>query len=119
MAAAPPAQQAVRVYKKILAHDLMIYTNHKAASEIKAAFDLAQSQREAKAETIQAMPKVIENQMNAKVFISRHLTGKAFDVRNTDMNSKRQNSFKQVVLIIGGATALPEGKPPHFHIQLV
>jgi len=29
------AQQAVQVYKKILAHDLTIYTNHKAASQIR------------------------------------------------------------------------------------
>lgn len=107
------------MYKKILAHDPGIYTNHKAASEIKAAFDLAQSHGKKEAETIQAMTKVIENQINAKVFISRHLTGKAFDVRNTDMNSKQQNSFKQVVQKVGGATVLPEGKPPHFHIQLV
>jgi|ERR1700686_770324 len=113
------AQQAVQVYKKILAHDLTIYTNHKAANEIKAAFDLAQSQGKTETEIIQAMTKVIENQMKGKVFISRHLTGKAFDVRNTDMNAKQQNSFKQVVQMVGGATVLPEGKPPHFHIQLV
>ena len=112
------AQQAVQVYKKILAHDLTIYTNHKAASQIKAAFDLAQSQGKTNAETIQAMTLVIESQMKAKVFISRHLTGKAFDVRDTDMNSKQQNSFKQVVQKVSGATVLPEGKPPHFHVQL-
>ncbi|HKN84611.1 MAG TPA: hypothetical protein VJW17_14280 [Pyrinomonadaceae bacterium] len=112
------AHQAVQVYKKILAHDLTIYTNHKAASQIKAAFDLAQSQGKTNAEIIQAMTRVIENQMKAKVFLSRHLTGKAFDVRNTDMNSKQQNSFKQVVQKVGGATVLSEGKPPHFHVQL-
>jgi hypothetical protein len=53
-----------------------------------------------------------------KVFLSRHLTGRAFDVRNIDMTPKQQNIFKQVIQTIGGMTVLPELKPPHFHIQL-
>src|SRR5207237_8754761 len=57
------AQQAIQVYNKILAHDLTIYTNHKAANAIKAAFDLAKSQGRTKTEIIKAMTDVIENQM--------------------------------------------------------
>jgi hypothetical protein len=113
-----PAEQAVQVFNKIVAHELTIYTNHKAANEIKAAFDLARSQGKSKSDTIKAMTAVIESQVERGVFISRHLTGKAFDVRNKDMTAKQQAVFKQVAQTIGGVTVLPEGKPPHFHVQL-
>jgi len=112
------AQQAVQVFNKILAHDLTIYLNHKAANEIKVAFDLAQSAGKSKAETLKAMTAVIESQMKRKIFISRHLTGRAFDVRNQDMTARQQSIFKQVAQSVGGVTVLQEGKPPHFHIQL-
>lgn len=113
------AQQAVQVFNKILAHDLGIYLNHKAANEIKAAFDLAKAQGKVKDDVLKAMEAVIESQIKSKVFLSRHLTGKAFDVRNTDMTPKQQKAFKQVTQTIGGVTLLQEVKPPHFHVQLV
>lgn len=113
------ADQALQVFNKILAHDLTIYLNHKAANQIKAAFDLARSAGKSKTETLKAMTEVIENQIKNKVFISRHLTGKAFDVRNLDMTAKQQSIFKQVAQTIGGVTLLQEGKPPHFHLQLI
>jgi hypothetical protein len=113
-----PQQQALQVYNKILANDLGIYINHKAANEIKAAFDLAKSRGKAKADILNAMAAVIAKQVERKVFISRHLTGRAFDVRNIDMTPNQQNIFKQVIQTLGGMTVLPEGKPPHFHIQL-
>ncbi|HEY0322611.1 MAG TPA: hypothetical protein VGC66_16780 [Pyrinomonadaceae bacterium] len=112
------AEQAVQVFNKILAHDLTIYLNHKAANEIKAAFDLARSEGKPKAEVLKAMTAVIESQIKSKVFISRHLTGRAFDVRDKDMTAQQQTVFKQVAQTVGGVTVLPEGKPPHFHIQL-
>jgi peptidyl-tRNA hydrolase len=113
-----PQQQALQVYNKILTNDLGIYINHKAANEIKVAFDLAKSQGKAKADILNAMAVVIEKQIASKVFISRHLTGRAFDVRNKDMTPNQQNIFRQVIQTRGGMTVLPEGKPPHFHVQL-
>ena len=113
------AVQAVQVYNKIISNDLTIYTNHKAANEIKAAYDLARSQGKPKSDTLKAMAAVIDSQIKRGVFISRHLTGRAFDVRNKDMTAKQQTVFKQVAQTVGGVTVLPEGKPPHFHVQLV
>src|SRR2546421_213672 len=69
------AEQAVEVFNKILAHDLTIYTNHKAANEIKAAFDLAKSEGRSKADTIKAMPVVVESHIKRGVFISKHPHG--------------------------------------------
>jgi hypothetical protein len=111
--------QATQVYAKILSHDLTIYTNQKAAQEIKAAYDSAVSAGKSKGEVIKAMAAVIEKQIRNKVYISKHLTGKAFDVRSRDMTTNQKKTFKQVVQTIGGLTMIEEGKPPHFHIQLI
>ena len=111
--------QAAQVYAKILAHDLTIYTNQKAAREIKAAYDLAVSAGKSKSEVIKAMADVIGKQVKSKIYLSKHLTGKAFDVRSKDMTAHQKQTFKQVVQTIGGVTMLEEGKPPHFHIQLI
>lgn len=108
------AQQAVQVYNKILSNDLTIYLNQRAANEIKVAFDLARSQGKSREDTLRAMTAVIEAQIERGVFISRHLTGKAFDVRNKDMTKRHQTIFKQVAQTVGGVTVLPEGRPPTF-----
>lgn len=108
----------MQVYAKIQAHDLTIYTNHKAALEIKAAYDRAKAAGKPKSEVLAAMAAVIEDQVERRVFISRHLTARALDVRNNDMTSEQKRVFKQVVQAIGGVTLLEEGKPPHFHLQL-
>ena len=112
------ADQAVQIYAKIRANDLAIYLNHKAAQEIKKAYDIATAANKPKADVLKAMTAVIEDQIKRKVFISKHLTGRAFDVRNHDMTPKQKQVFKQVVQHIGGASMIEEGKPPHFHLQL-
>jgi hypothetical protein len=114
-----PAEQAVQVFNKIMAHDLTIYINQRAANQIKAAFDLARSQGKSKADTLKAMAAVIERQTQNGVFLSKHLTAKAFDVRNNDMTDRQKATFKQVAQTIGGVTLLEETRPPHFHMQLV
>jgi hypothetical protein len=113
------AEQAVQVFNKIMAHDLTIYINQRAANQIKAAFDLARSQGKSKADTLKAMTAVIERQVENGVFLSKHLTAKAFDVRNNDMTDRQKGIFKQVAQTIGGVTLLEETRPPHFHMQLV
>ncbi len=112
------SDQALQVYNKILANDLTIYTNQKAAQEIKVAYDLAVTAGKPKADIIKAMTEVVENQIKSKNFISKHLTGRAFDVRSKDMSPNQKKVFKQVVQTIGGASMIEEGKPPHFHLQL-
>jgi hypothetical protein len=112
------ADQAERVLVKIQLHDLGIFLNQKAAQEIKQAHDIAKAAGKSKAQVLAAMTAVIEGQIARKVFISKHLTGRAFDVRSKDMTPKQQAIFKQVVQQVGGASMILEGKPPHFHLQL-
>lgn len=111
------AQQAAQVFAKIRANDLSIYLNQKAAQEIKRAHDVAVKAGKSRAETLRAMTTVIEGQIARKVFISKHLTRQAFDVRSRDMSAAQKRIFKQVVQDIG-VPMIEEGKPPHFHIQL-
>lgn len=112
------ADQAERVLVKIQLHNLSIFLNQKAAQEIKRAHDIAVSAGKSKDEVLKAMTAVIEDQIKRKVFISKHLTGRAFDVRSKDMTAKQQTTFKQVVQHVGGVSMINEGKPPHFHLQL-
>jgi pyrroline-5-carboxylate reductase len=112
------ADQAQRVLVKIQLHDLSIFLNQKAAQEIKQAHDIAVAAGKPRVEILKAMTAVIEEQIKRKVFLSKHLTGKAFDVRNNDMSPKQKKEFKQVVQHIGGVSMIEEGKPPHFHLQL-
>lgn len=112
-----PAEQALQVFNKIRANDLSIYLNQKAAQEIKRAHDVAVNAGKSRAEVLKAMTLVIEGQVRGRVFISRHLTKQAFDVRSRDMTAGQKRIFKQVVQDIG-VSMIEEGKPPHFHIQL-
>ena len=112
------ADQAARVLAKIKANDLSIYLNQKAAQEIKRAYDVARAAKKLQAEALKAMTAVIEDQIKRKVFISKHLTGRAFDVRNLGLTPKQKQIFKQVVQQTGGVSMLEEFKPPHFHLQL-
>lgn len=111
--------QAVQVYAKILSNDLTIYVNQKAAKEIKVAYDVAVNAGKPKADVIKAMAQVIQTQIDNKVYLSKHLTGRAFDVRNKGMTPKHKNTFKQVVQTVGGTSMIEEFKPPHFHLQLL
>jgi hypothetical protein len=112
------ADQAARVLVKIQLNDLSIFLNQKAAQEIKRAHDVAKQAGKSKAQVLAAMTAVIEDQIKRKVFISKHLTGRAFDVRSNDMTPKQKQTFKQVVQHVGGVSMIDEGKPPHFHLQL-
>lgn len=111
------AQQAAQVLAKIRSNDLSIYLNQTAAQEIKRAHDAAVKAGKTRAEVLKAMTAVIEGQIERKEFISKHLTKKAFDVRNNNMTAAHKRVFKQVVQDIG-VPMLDETKPPHFHIQL-
>jgi len=112
------ADQAARVLVKIQLNNLSIFLNQKAAQEIKRAHDIAVSAGKSKAQVLAAMTAVIEDQITRKVFISKHLTGRAFDVRSNDMTTQQKQTFKQVVQHVGGVSMIDEGKPPHFHLQL-
>jgi hypothetical protein len=57
--------------------------------------------------------------VDAGRYLSRHLAGRAFDVRSTGMKKKTRATFRRVVREVGGLRVLEEGKPPHFHFELL
>jgi hypothetical protein len=67
---------------------------------------------------IAAMADVIRLQMERGIFISAHLRAGAVDIRNRDMTPAEKHSFLEAVTEVGGATALEESRPPHYHLQI-
>lgn len=72
--------------------------------------------------TIDAITAIIQAQMNRHDYISKHLTGRAFDVRNRTMNRCEKEVFEAVVKVVLGSThghliGNEPGGPPHFHVQ--
>jgi hypothetical protein len=67
---------------------------------------------------LSAMTAVIQSQINAKQYISLHLTGRAFDVRSTGMSSGDVTAFQAAVKAAGG-TIVDETSSggPHYHVQ--
>jgi hypothetical protein len=110
--------QAKAMFDKLeLGDDLQgLYSNKDAAAEIEDAYNEAQEAGKSDEETKEAMQAVIEEQIGNDVFISRHLTEKAFDVRSRDMTADEKAAFKKSVEDAGGKV-ITEGKPAHFHVQ--
>ncbi len=59
------------------------------------------------------LTNVIQNQIENNIFISKHLTGKAIDVRSGDMDENEKQLFEQIVktrvikFIRGNSSAFP------------
>lgn len=111
-----PHDQAERIYDKILLHDENIYTNKKALAEIKAAYNEGAKRGESREQNVGRMRRVIKNQVNEGIYISKHLSGQGADVRIKLMSSTDREAFRQSVAKIGGARILNEGD--HWHIEV-
>ena len=64
-----------------------------------------------------AMTTTIQNQVDHGLFVSRHLNGAGFDVRNTTMTLAQKNAFRTAVTAAGGHLIAEGGAQPHFHVQ--
>ncbi len=91
------------------------YKNRLAVSEILGAYKQAHSSGKSPEEVKQAMARVIGNQVDKGVYISRHLQGGAADVSIKEGLNER--AFRTAVKSVTGQEPLYEGKPPHFHFQ--
>jgi hypothetical protein len=96
-----------------------LYRDHKRAEEIWDAYDKAHKAGTREDGEVEAMTAVIRNQVNKGEYISRHLTGRAFDVR-TPADRK---AFEQVVTeVLGSADSRhlltnEHYGESHFHVQ--
>lgn len=115
------SSQASAIYKKIIAGDdiVKLYTNKEAAKQIKKAYDDAVAAKKKKTEITADITKVIEEQIKAGTYISKHLKAGAVDIRITDMNDAQKKEFKNAANEVEGVQkVLKEKKPPHWHLQM-
>ncbi len=94
----------------------------KLADDIWEAYDNAHKAGTGERGETEAMAAVIRDQVNKREYVSKHLSGYAFDVRNRTMNSCERDSFEAVVQEVLGSLHghLIEREPggePHFHVQ--
>ena len=107
-------QQAEVMYKAIKQNDTAKYVNKKALNPILEVYQAHANESED--EVVEYLTFIIETEIESGVHISKHLSGLAFDVRNRDMTDQEKKTFEEAVQAAGGRV-LPEGNPPHFHVQ--
>jgi hypothetical protein len=107
-----PAAQARAMYHNILAygraHVLETYGGRAAAVEIIGAYRKNPGKE---SEAIEAMTKVILEQVSRGIYISRHMLGRAFDIRLGTANAP---ILREVVRNLGGRLAV---EADHYHAE--
>ena len=96
------------------------YKEPRLSGPIEEAFKTS-SARAGEEATVAAMAAVIQAQVNKGQYISEHLTGRAFDVRNRTMNGCEREAFELMINLVLGPRHLIKhelGGEPHFHVQL-
>lgn len=109
--------QANAMYKKFRGGgDYRLYKDRIAAKEIYDSYLAGIDRGLGESEIIDEMRIAIEEQMFRGVFISKHLTNLAVDVRSRILTAAQQNLFMAVARRHVESIIL-EKKPPHFHLQ--
>jgi len=116
-----PKEQATLMYKKAKSgpYALSIY-NATLSKPIEDAYKEQIKAGAGEQVTIDAMTIVIQAQVNGRAYISRHLTGRAFDVRNYTMSGCEREVFEKVLAVVlpsGKLIKTEPGGQPHFHVQ--
>ncbi len=91
------------------------YRNHEAFQEILRTYDDARRSGADERATVAGMAQVIHDQMSRREFISRHLTGHAFDVRISNMTAAQRNAFERAVRTVTGHA--PGTEEDHYHVE--
>ncbi len=99
-----------------------LYRSTKLVDAIWEAYDKAHKAGAGENGEVEAMTAVIRDQMSNSEYISKHLTGYAFDVKNQTMNNCEKEAFKAAVQEVLGSLHgyLLEDEhsgPQHFHVQ--
>jgi hypothetical protein len=116
----PPRAQARAMYAKLMAGgSLSIYRRAALVEPVSKVYREGRKKRWKKDRIIAAMAAELQDQVASGRFLSRHLAGRAFDIRSTGMRKKTRTTFRRVVREVGGMRVLEEGRPPHFHIEIV
>lgn len=99
------------------------YPNRKLINEILDAIKKAGGK--SNNEIIQAMTAVIQNQIDRKEYISKHLIAGCIDIATqadiptgvAALSASEQRIMIEIAVKVTGGTAIKENNPPHIHIQ--
>lgn len=118
-----PEKQAQLMYEKARWGQLGIYKNHRLAGEVRTAYEKARNTHAGEQNEVDAITATIREQVSHGEYISSHLTGRAFDVRNASITGCHKTCFEALIKLVFGTTQghLIENEGPgsekHFHVQ--
>ncbi len=114
-----PRRQALAMYMKLQAGgSLGIYARQDLVRPILDAWRTGKRKRWGKDRTVAAMAEVIAAQVQRGQFISRHLSGRAFDLRSTGIGRKVRTALRAALREVGNISMIEEKRPPHFHLEI-
>jgi len=90
------------------------YLDEEAEEEILEAYENALRANRGRNATVDAMTAVIENQVRHRRYISRHLIGRAVDVRIRDMSTEQRKIFDNLAKALH---LTPLREEDHYHLQ--
>jgi len=115
-----PHRQATALYTKLaVGGSLSIYKNQSLVEPLRKAYRDGRKKRWKKERIIAAMAEVLEEQVARGIFLSRHMRGRAFDIRSSGLSGRQRAALRAAVAEVGGMRLIYESKPPHFHVEIL
>ena len=106
------------MYDNLQRNDGPTYSNRVAYDEIVKTYDDAVTAGASKQVAVDAMARVIEDQVSRGVYISDHLTGDAVDIRCRDMSDEQRDAFEEAVDdVLGPRHWILESDHYHVHFR--
>jgi hypothetical protein len=118
-ARSPQSQAAAMKHKLDLGESpRRLYANKRAAAEIENAYLWGRKTGMDGEQIVDTMASVIDRQIDAGTYISRHLKEGAVDLRSRDLSSAEKVAVRQAAKSLGARVML-ESTPPHFHLEIL
>lgn len=115
-----PRRQATALYNKLaVGGSLAIYKNQSLVEPLRKAYRDGRKKRWQKERIIAAMADVLEAQVARGIYLSRHMRGRAFDIRSSGLSTRQRAALRAAVAEVGGMRLIYESKPPHFHVEIL
>ncbi len=115
-----PSRQAAAMYGKLVAGgSLAIYKNQALVAPLMKAYREGRKKRWQRERIIAAMASVLADQVERGHYLSRHMRGRAFDLRSSGMTGRQREALRAAIAEVGGMRVIYESKPPHFHVEIL
>lgn len=115
-----PERQAAALYAKLaVGGSLAIYKNQDLVRPLAKAYRDGRRKRRKKPEIVAAMTAILEEQVARGIYLSRHMKGRAFDLRSLGLSARQRAALRQAIAEVGGMRVILETKPPHFHVEIL